>query len=1420
MVTTVAHSFYMSLKDKPILQDLGSLLDVSVADGSKLNYLGYIDTTVVVPFLSDFKLDVPVLVVPDTDFNRICPVIVGTNVLRPLRSKVSLSSVSSDIPGPWQLAMDSLTYKTYTVKASSRKPISVKPYEMVVIDGFARGIDHDVAEAVTETVEQSRYSVCPRVHKLSGTNYQKIPVKVCNMTAKPISIKPRSVVCHLSEVKVIDNLASDIPTSSQDSKGFAVLEELGVKLETDELSPEQLLRAQQVLGKWEHIFSRGLTDLGKTDLVKHKIDLLDTKPFKQPYRRIPPGMYEEVRQHLKDMLAAGAIRESNSPYSSNVVLVRKKDNSLRFCIDYRTLNSKTRKDAYMLPRFDDTIDTLAGACFFSKLDLRSGYWQVEMEESDKEKTAFSVGNLGFYECERMSFGLCNAPATFQRLMEKCMGELHLQECLVFIDDILIFSRTFEEHLQRLEAVFERLAQHNLKLKPSKCDFFKTSVTYLGHVVSSKGIATDPEKTAAIKNWQPPSNVKELRSFLGFAGYYRRFVKDFSSLAAPLNALLEGHSTHKASKRKKSKKKSSKPAEWIWGHEQQEAFRVLKEKLTNPPILAFADYSLPFILHTDASGQGLGAVLYQLQDGVERVIAYASRGLRPSERKYPAHKLEFLALKWSVTDKFHDYLMGTTFEVVTDNNPLTYVLTSAKLDATGHRWVAALANYDFSIRYRAGKKNLDADGLSRLPSESVRAICQAVTVDIPFVECLSMNDFPHSAGEGLSGFDGFNSIDWAKEQRTDPILSRVVKLKSSSFRPREETCRKERPEVQKYLREWRKLHIRGDVLYRTAALDGNPVEQLVVPESFRSRALKGIHDDTGHQGKEKSLWLARQRFFWPGLEKDLDQRIRTCNRCIRRKTPVKPVAELQPITSNYPMELVCIDFLSLEQSRGGYEHILVITDHFTRYAQAVPCRNQTAQTTAKALYDNFFRYYSFPARLHSDQGRNFESRVIKELCRLNNTKKSRTTPYHPMGNGSAERFNQTLLRMLGTLENQQKSDWKSYVAPLVQAYNATKSDATGFSPHFLMFGWHPRLSVDAFLGTSPSQDEAATGPQSYGKKLKTRMQFAYDVAAKHASKVADKNKSIYDRRIRETALEVGDRVLVRKVGLQGKQKLADRWEEEPYIVLSQPDPSSPVFKVREEGNASSKIRTLHRNMLLPFNAIPVEQKEPDPDSGPCGQSKQTRPKRRQERQPPEPPEQRPSDSGSDSDTQSDTSSDKPERYIIPQRRRKSRQQIAATDRVLHEQTPPSGLSRIDSDSVVGNSQLPDSLPAQSSVGHDISAGSTSRTIPYGPQTPSTDMGSQTQTQTPPETQTHDTHAESDYTRGRQSVVGHSGEESGFPSVESESHLDSEAEHSRNSQNGPQPLRRSERTRKAPDKFGEWFHYPQIVWNCADLEEEFL
>ena len=366
---------------------------------------------------------------------------------------------------------------------------------------------------------------------------------------------------------------------------------------------EQQYAARKLLCDYAEIFSKTDLDLGKCNVLKHNMQLTDQQPFKERYRRIPPHFFEEVKQHLQEMVEVGAIRKSFSPWTSAVVLVRKKDGGLRLCIDLRKLNNRTIKDGYSLPRIDDTLDCLHGAKWFSTLDLKSGYWQVELEEEAKPLTAFTMGPLGFWECERMPFGLTNAPATFQRLMESCLGELNLSWCIIYLDDIIVFSQTPEEHLVRIQAVFDKLKAAGLKLKPSKCELFKKQINYLGHVVRQEGVSTDPDKIKAITEWPRPTTVTEVRSFLGFVSHYRRFIPNFSKVAKPLNTLLQN--LEGTSNQKKKFKVN-------WGPEQQEAFENLQKLCTEASILAYADFKTPFILHTDASSEGLGAVLYQYQ----------------------------------------------------------------------------------------------------------------------------------------------------------------------------------------------------------------------------------------------------------------------------------------------------------------------------------------------------------------------------------------------------------------------------------------------------------------------------------------------------------------------------------------------------------------------------------------------------------------------------------------------------------------------------------------------------------------------------------------------------------------------------------------------------------------------------------------
>ena len=957
----------------------------------------------------------------------------------------------------------------------------------------------------------------------------------------------------------------------------------------------------EMLKRNAKVFSKDDMDMGRTNLVKHHIKLTDPVPFKEAYRRIPPQMYDEVKTHLQEMLDLGAIRPSNSPWASAIVLVRKKDGRLRFCIDLRKLNNRTVKDAYSLPRIESILDSLGGAQIFSTLDLKAGYWQVEMAEECKAYTAFTCGPLGFYECDTMPFGATNAPATFQRLMHDCLGELNMNWCIVYLDDIIIFSDTKEEHLKRLEAVFQKLSAAGLKLKPSKCFFFRKEIEYLGHVVSGKGISTNPKKIEAVSKWPTPKTVYDVRSFLGFVGYYRRFIKNFSRITKPIREVITGLENQS--------KRTAKKTYIEWTDAANAAFEHLKAMCVSTPILAYPDYQLPFTLHTDSSTDGLGAVLYQKQDGKLRVIAYASRSVSKAESNYPAHKLEFLALKWAVCEKFHEYLNGSkSFEVFTDNNPLTYVLTSAKLDACGQRWVAKLANYNFSIKYRCGVSNTEADALSRIKwpealsdnididngcmdTHVINAILAGAVTKSSLIESVSCSAkvIPTELDKDTGKL---SSINWAKEQRLDPNLGVIIRLIESGQLTKRKLQGKDSSEVKSFLRNKKSLKLVKDVLYRKSYSDNSTSKktlwQLVVPKLFRERALLGCHDDVGHQGILRTLSLLRERFYWPGMQEEATQHVLKCSRCLRRKTPPQ-VAPLQPILVTQPLELVHMDYLSLEPSKGNIENVLVITDHFTRYALAYPSKTQTAQATARILWDNFICHYGFPEKFISDQGRNFESDLIKELCKIAGVKKVHTTPYHPQGNGQCERFNSTLCNMLGTLSEEEKSDWKSHLGCMTHAYNCTKHASTTYSPYYLMFGRHPRLPIDVEFGLNKPNCSDNSSKSRYIQKLRRRLNYAFQKASKYSDQQASKYKHSYDKSVKGPQLHENDLVLVKIVAHKGRHKLQDRWEPEEYVVIEQPIAGTPVYKVKPVNG--DNVRTLHRNLLLPLGV----KLEPDYES---------------------------------------------------------------------------------------------------------------------------------------------------------------------------------------------------------------------------------
>ena len=671
------------------IKGLQTILDIEPTGGGQVPYHGYVECKLKIPQIKKFDLDVLMLVIDDSLYAMRVPIQIGTLHIdmaldlateeerkklncqwkrAELASSLCMKSANANVEDSAE-SKNVFDLDNVTGLVQITKDLQLQPFENVTISGLLKGPVKCSAyfkrvNVALEPMGQHKegegpYCAVPAYTFLKpGSN--RVEVMLKNITAQSITIKlgekvariePANAVPHMLAPKLQEGVVPIVNKSAEagleaGTRGSGLkpqpqgskkepnknkaevdrtplsaeqIETLLTKIDlgegTKEWTQEQKERARALLTKYSFLFAMGSMDLGKTDLVKHHIELTNYTPIKDRYRRIPPQQYEEVRKHLKEMLDIGAIRCSNSPWASPIVLVRKKDGSLRFCIDLRKLNAWNVKDAYSIPRINDALDSLNGACIFTSLDLKSGYWQVKLDEESIPLTAFTVGPLGFYECVRMPFGLTNAPATFQRLMESCLGDLHLSWCIIYLDDIIIFSKNPDDHITRLEGVFEKLAVAGLKLKPSKCEFFKARLRYLGHVVSPQGIATDLTKIEAILKWPRPKTVTDVRSFTGFTNYYRKFIKGYAKVTRPLHELTSGENA----------KQKNKPVEWDERH--QESFEALKKLCSECPVLAHADYSKPFVLHTDASTVGLGAVLYQKQaDGKERVIAYASRTL--------------------------------------------------------------------------------------------------------------------------------------------------------------------------------------------------------------------------------------------------------------------------------------------------------------------------------------------------------------------------------------------------------------------------------------------------------------------------------------------------------------------------------------------------------------------------------------------------------------------------------------------------------------------------------------------------------------------------------------------------------------------------------------------------------------------------
>jgi transposase InsO family protein len=924
--------------------------------------------------------------------------------------------------------------------------------------------------------------------------------------------------------------------------------------------------------------------LGVTPMTKHNIELLPgAVPKKFPVRRFSQTEEAEIQAEIERWLKEDNIEPADGPWAAPLVVARKKGGALRLCVDYRYVNSQQRKDSYPLPRIDSHLDKLGGAQFYTTLDLRAAYNHVEIPKEDREITAF-VHGTGVWQYKRMPFGLTNAPATFARLMDKVLGGLQYDYCLAYLDDIIIASRSFEEHMKHLDEVFSRLRAAKLTVKLEKSSFCRDTVPFLGHIVCREGRRPDPAKVKAVHHWVRPTCPKDIRAFLGLAGYYAMYIRGFAELAAPLRKLQGKNST------------------WHWEDVHEQAFLRVKLALSTEVVLQHPNWKETFYVQTDACDYGMGAVLVQLENGVERPVAFASKAFSPAERNYHTTEQEALAVKWAVC-LFRPYIHGTHFVIQTDHSALKYIFTTKNVNGRVGRWAMALQEYDFEVEHRPGVANIVPDALSRYPlalgdDPPPTAACIAalagergyeIDEDGPTNEVIQLashhpaEQLQAEARQGIEAvasiilgarsttevYDRLRAAQMADVEFTAPLLKYLDEGKLPDL-PQQADALKRRS--HHYLVREGLLHRRAELFVNSDDEDdhnqGSVAKQgmvrLVIPPTMREEIMRLFHDDPRMGSHMASVPMTKKmalRYYWPGMGKDIESHCKTCWHCGTGKD-YRQRAKREDRGRNVPtvpFREVAFDLSGPHHKTASnkHEYVLVIMCMYSNWVEAIPLRRATAKTVMQAFLDVWVRRYGCPRVLVSDRGNQFASELTRAICKKLGTEQQFCAAYRPDANGKVERFMGVWKDLVKMYVNDKQDNWDEKLPSCIHAYVCSpKRHLGGYSPYYVIFGHHPRLPVDLILPAAAVEDQG----EDNGERLKTllRLQdavYRHQCEAQERRVASKKAQNPEPNRLVDDEFQVGSCVLLQRVMPKDvSQKMAHRYDG-PFWVQGEPHTGS-------------------------------------------------------------------------------------------------------------------------------------------------------------------------------------------------------------------------------------------------------------------------